>query len=89
MMLGKLPVSERTTNLDKRPSAHAGCADGVFGHSLSLLSIISVLFPSLLGMARNRLKYGLKWTFGPKQPTNQRKVSDRQVDQNFNRLPRT
>ena len=72
MVLGKLPVPGRPTNLDdSRARAYCACSRcgwGLFGHFYSQLSFLS---PSLWEMARYRLKYCLKGPLNPKQPTNQ------------------
>ena len=74
MMLGKLPVPGRPTNLDhSRARAYcacSGCGWGLFGH-FSLAYHFSFLSPSLWETARYRLKYCLKGPLSPKQPTNQ------------------
>ena len=73
MVLGKLPVLGRPTNLDKS-GARAYCACSRFGGCLDFFSLIfyfSFLSPSLWETARYRLKYCLKGPLSPKQPTNQ------------------
>ena len=74
MVLGKLPVPGRPTNLDySRARAYCPCSRcgwGLFGHFYSHLSF-SPLSPSLWETARYRLKYCLKGPLKPKQPTNQ------------------
>ena len=71
MVLGKLPVPRRPTNLDySRARAYcacSGCRRGLFGHFF-LSSIISLFFVSLWETARYRLKYCLKGPLSPKQP---------------------
>ena len=73
MVLGKLPVLGRPTNLDYSRAgaccACSGCGWGLFGH-FSLLYHFSFLSPSLWETARYRLKYCLKGPLSPKQPTN-------------------
>ena len=80
MVLGKLPVPGRLTNLDQS-KARANCAyskygRGLFGHFF-LSSIISLRLSFLssislsLGDGPYRLKYCLKGPLNPKQPTNQ------------------
>ena len=63
MVLGKLSVPERATNLGKSRAraycAYGECGWGLFGH-FSLGCHISFLSPSLLETARYRLKYCLK-----------------------------
>ena len=63
MVLGKLAVPGRLTNLDySRTRAYCACSRcglGLFGHFF-LVSIISLFFLSLREMARYRLKYCLK-----------------------------
>ena len=75
MVLGKLPVPGRPTNLDySRARAYcacSGCGWGLFGHFFSRLSFLFSLSPSLWETARYRLKYCLKGSLSPKQPTNQ------------------
>ena len=73
MVLGKLPVLGRPTNLDlSRARAFCACSRcgwGLFGHFFSRLSFLS-LSPSLWEAARYRLKYCLKGPISQKQPTN-------------------
>ena len=70
MVLGKLPVPGRPTNLDhSRARACSRCGWGMFGHFFSRLSFLS-LFSLSLETARYRLKYCLKGPLSPKQPTN-------------------
>ena len=57
MVLGKLPVPRRPTNMDS-------------SRARALSSIISFLSPSLWETARYRLKYCLKGPLSPKQPIN-------------------
>ena len=71
MVLSKLPVPGRPTSLDySRARAYCACMClyvrvGLFGHLfLSLFSLF------LRETARYRLKYCLKGTLSPKQPTN-------------------
>ena len=75
MVLGKLPVSGRPTNLDSSTARAyrtcSRCGWGLFGHFFScLLIFFSFLSPSLRKTARYRLKYCLKGPLSPKQPTN-------------------
>ena len=77
MVLDRLPVQGRPTNLDKsRARAYCACSRcgwGLFGH-FSLVYHFSFLSPSLWETARYRLKYCLKGPLSPKQtnkPTNQ------------------
>ena len=70
MMLGKLPVPRRPTNLDYSRArtyctCRVGAGGGWYGHFF-LSSIISFSFET----ARYRLKYCLKGPLNPKQPTN-------------------
>ena len=64
MVLGKLPVPGRPTNLDySRASAYcacSGCGWGLFGHFFSRLSFLFSFSLSLWETARYRLKYCLK-----------------------------
>ena len=69
MVLDKLPVPWRPTNLDyskQGPTALAVDAGGGFFWTVFLLSIISRFFLT----DRYRLKYCLKGPLSPKQPTN-------------------
>ena len=73
MVLGKLPVLGRSTNLDNSLArvyclvVSAGvCFLGIF----SLIYHFSFLSPSLRETARYRLKYCLKGPLNPKQPKN-------------------
>ena len=74
MVLGKLPVPGRPTNLDlsraRAICACSRCGWGLFGHFFSRLSFL-FLSPSLWETARYRLKYCIKGPLSPKQPTNQ------------------
>ena len=73
MVLGKLPVPGRPTNLaDSGARAYCACSRcgwGLFGH-FSLVYHFSFLSPSLWETARYRLKYCLRGPLSPKQPTN-------------------
>ena len=73
MVLGKLPVPGRPTDLDySRARAYCACSGwGLFGHFFSLVYHFFFLSPSLWETARYRLKYCLKGPLMPKQPTNQ------------------
>ena len=68
MMLGKLPVPGRPSNLaDSRARAYcagSGCEWGLFGH-FTLIYLFSPLSSSLWETAR------FKGPFNPKQPSNQ------------------
>ena len=83
MVLGKLPVPGRPTNLTTvgqgpialtvAPTVSAiGPCPTVVGviWTFLLSSILSLLSPSLWETARYRLKYCLKGPLSPKQPTN-------------------
>ena len=73
MVLGKLPVPERPTIwmiVGQGPIALAVGAGGVVLTFL-LSSILSPFSPSLWETTRYRLKYCLKRSLNPKQPTNQ------------------
>ena len=78
MVLGKLLVPGRPTNLDySRARAYCACSRcgwGLFGHFFSVYHF-SFLSPSLWETARYRLKYCLKGPFSPKQLTNHVHVS--------------
>ena len=76
MVLGKLPVLGRPTNLDEsRARAYCACSRcgwGLFGHVFSHLSLLFSFSLSLGETARYRLKYCLKGPLSPKstnQPT--------------------
>ena len=77
MVLGKLPLPGRPTNLDpSRARAYCACSRcgwGLFGN-FSLVYPFSFLTPSLWETARYRLKFCLKGPLSPNQPTNQRFV---------------
>ena len=77
MVLGKLPVLGRPTNLDEsRASAYCACSRcgrGLFRHFFSHLSFLFSFFLSLGETARYRLKYCLKGPLSPKT-TNQPKL---------------
>ena len=73
-MLGKLPVPGRPTTLDYSRARPIALAVGAGGGCLDIFSLIyhfSFLSPSLWETARYRLKYCLKGSLSPKQPTNQ------------------
>ena len=74
MVLGKLPVLGRPTNLDvSRARAYCPCRRcgwGLFGHFFSHLSFLFSFSLSLVETARYRLKYCLKGPLSPKT-TNQ------------------
>ena len=81
MVLGKLPVPGRPTNVDKS-SARAYCACSGGGGCLDIFSLVyhfSFLSPSLWETARYRLKYSLKGPLSPKQPTNQLTISENTI----------
>ena len=73
MVLGKLSVPGRPTNLDDSMAraycACSRCGFGLFG-LFSLVYHFSFLSPSLWETARYRLNYCLKGPLSPKQPTN-------------------
>ena len=72
MVLGKLPVPGRPTNLDNS-GARAYCACSRCGRRLFgfffLSSITTLFFLPLWDTARYRLKYCIKGPLNPKQPT--------------------
>ena len=74
MVLGKLLVPGRPTNLDySRARAYCSCSWcgwGLFGHFFSCLLFL-FSFSLSLKMAQCRLKYCVKGPLSPKQPTNQ------------------
>ena len=75
MVLGKLPVPGRSSNLaDSRARAYCAAvgAGGVVSTFL-LSSIVFLLFLHLWETAQYRLKYCLKGPLNSKQPTNQPK----------------
>ena len=73
LVLGKLPVPGRPTNLHNSNAraycTYSRCGWGLFGH-FSLVYLFSLLSPSLWEAARYRLKYCLKGPLNLKQPTN-------------------
>ena len=74
MVLGKLPVPGRPTNLDLVRQEPTVLAVGAGGGCLDIFSLIyhfSFLSPSLWETGRYRLKYCLKEPLSPKQKTNQ------------------
>ena len=76
MVLGKLPVPGRPTNLDKsRARAYCACSRCGWGclDIFSLIYLFSFLSPSLSlwETAQYRLKCCLEGPLSPKQPTNQ------------------
>ena len=77
MVLGKLPVPGRPTNVDNSGAraycACSRCGRGLFGHFFSRLSLLS---PSLWETARYRLEYCLKGPLNPKQPTSQSNLTE-------------
>ena len=84
MVLGKLPVPGRPTNLDNS-GARAYCACSRCGWGCLDIFLSSITSPFSLPLretARYRLKYCLKGPLNPKQPTN-RMVSDTSVFQAF------
>ena len=70
MVLGKLSVPGRPTNLDEsRARVYCACSKcgwGLFGHFFTHLYIFSLFFLPLLKTARYRLKYCLKGPLNPK-----------------------
>ena len=73
-MLGKLPVPGRPTILITVGQGPTALAVGAGGGCLDIFTLIypfSSLSPSLWETARYRLKYCLKGSLNPKQPTNQ------------------
>ena len=77
MVLGKLPVPGRPTNLDySRARAYCACSRFGWGRLdiFSLIYLFSFLSPSLWETARYRLKYCLKGPLSPKQPTDQNQL---------------
>ena len=74
MVLGKLPVPGRPTiwlTVGQGPTVLAVGAGGGCLDIFTLLCPFSPLSPSLWETARYRLKYCLKGSLNPKQPTNQ------------------
>ena len=74
MVLGKLPVPGRPTNLIIVGQGPTALTVGVGGGGLDIFSLVyhfSFLSPSLWETARYRLKYCLKGPLSPRQPTNQ------------------
>ena len=73
MVLGKLPVPGRPTILITVGQGPIALAVGAGGGGLDIFTLIypfSFLSPSLWETARYRLKYCLKGSLSPKQPTN-------------------
>ena len=74
MVLGKLPVPGRPTiwiTVGQEPIALVVGAGGGCLNIFTLFYPYSTLSPSLWETARYRLKYCLKGSLNPKQPTNQ------------------
>ena len=73
MVLGKLPVPWRPTNLERVGQGPSVLAVGAGGGCLDIFTLVYHFFlsPSLWETARYRLKYCLKGPLSPKQPTNQ------------------
>ena len=74
MVLGQFPVPERPTNLDDgraRAISLVVGAGACYLHVFTLLYLFTPLSPSLWETVRCRLKYCLKGSLNPKQPTNQ------------------
>ena len=74
MVLGKLSVPGRPTNLDYSRAEPTALAVGAGGGCLDIFSLVyhfSFLSPSLWETDRFRLKYCLKGPLSPKQPTSQ------------------
>ena len=72
MVLGKLPVPGRPTNLDYSRARLTALAVVAGGGCLDIFSLVfhfSFLSPSLWETARYRVKYCLKGPLSPKQPT--------------------
>ena len=77
MVLGKLPVPGRPTNLDdSRARAYCACSSAGGGclDIFTLLYPFSPLSPSLWETARYRLTYCLKRPLNPKQQQQQQRV---------------
>ena len=73
-MLGKLPVPGHPTVLITVGQGPTALAVGAGGGCLDIFALIYPFFPlspSLWETARYRLKYCLKGSLNPKQPTNQ------------------
>ena len=73
MVLGKLPVPGRPTNLDYSGAGACCACSGCGWGCLDIFSLVcrfSFLSPSLWETARYRLKYCLKGPLNLKQPTN-------------------
>ena len=85
MVLAKLPVQGRPTNVDSsRACAYCACGWDCFGH-FSLVYHFFFLSPSLWQTARYRLKYCLKGPLSPIQPTNQ--PTNRPTIPRYKRVP--
>ena len=76
MALGKLPVKGCPTIWMRVEQGHIALATGAGGGCLDIFTLLypfSPHSPSLRETVRYRLKYCLKGSFNPKQPTNQLK----------------
>ena len=72
MVLGKLPVPGRPTSSDCSRARPTALAVGAGGGCLNICTLLCRFFPvspSLWETARYRLKYCLKGSLSPKQPT--------------------
>ena len=79
MVLGKLPVPGRLTNLILVGQGPTALTVGAGGGCLDIFTLVyhfSFLSPSLWETARYRLKYCLKGPLSPKQPTNQQLMEE-------------
>ena len=87
MVLGKLPVSGRSTiwiTVGQGPSALAVGAGGGCLDIFTLICPFSPLSPSLLETVRYRLKYCLKGQLNPKQPTNIKQEFSKNLSSSYN-----
>ena len=71
MVLGKLTVPGRSTIWITVGQGPTALAVGAGGGCLDIFTLIYPFSPSLWETARYRLKYCLKGSLNPKQPTNQ------------------
>ena len=71
MVLGKLPVPGRPTNMDDgKARAYCACGLGLLWTLFTFAYHFSFISPSLWETAKYRLKYYIKWPLSPNQPTN-------------------
>ena len=87
MVLGKLTVPRRSTNLnDSKARANCACS-GRGWRCLNILSLVyhfSLLSPAVWEMVQYKLKYCFKQSFSLKRPTDQKKLTCRSTLTLFN-----